>query len=364
MSSRLGLDHDRVLGGVGAIPAISSYLASQDCRLPDARTADRLLFWYVNCLLWGRYAGSTETVLNVDLQRLRTAQEDGDEATDPVDRLIAELTRHRSDWRLSAQDFEGWSRGARFYPLLYMLSRVSHARDLESGLELSGHLLGRYAELEVHHLFPKALLYRHGYDRSQVNALANFAFLTLETNRSLGDRAPANYFAACEARQPGVLASQWIPDDPELWAPERFSEFLAKRRELLAIAANSLLDDLQNGRRPEHMEASSIEPGRVKVAEDEHEAAIVARVQNAMEERSLEKGVEHYALLSVDGAIEEAVLDLAWPDGLEFGGERIALLLDEPPEVRDAAGSHGWRFFTSEEALLAHADHELLGQAA
>lgn len=362
-SSRLGLDHDRVLGGVGAIPAISSYLAGRDCRLPDGRTADRLLFWYVNCLLWGRYAGSTETVLNVDLQRVRPVSEDEDAAA-PVDRLIEELERQRGDWRLSARDFEGWSRGARFYPLLYMLSRVAQARDLSSGLELRAHLLGRHAGLEVHHLFPKQLLYRHGYPRSQVNALANFAFLTLETNRSLGKRAPADYFAACEERQPGVLASQWIPQDPELWVPEQFPGFLAERRELLARAANSLLGDLRGGRRPEQIEASTIESGRAPVADAEDETAVIARIQDAMEERSLERGVRYLALVSPDGAVEQAILDLAWPDGLEFGGKPVALLLDEPEEVRAAARDHDFRFFTSEEELLAYAEQELLSSAA
>lgn len=362
-SSRLGLDHDRVLGGVGAIPAISSYLAARDCRLPDSRTADRLLFWYVNCLLWGRYAGSTETVLNVDLQRLRPVTEDEDAAA-PVDRLIEELGRQGSDWRLSARDFEGWSRGARFYPLLYMLSRVSGARDLSSGLELRAHLLGRHAALEVHHLFPKRSLYRHGYPRSEVNALANFAFLTLETNRSLGKRAPADYLPACEERQPGVLASQWIPEDPELWVPEQFPRFLAERRELLARAANSLLEDLRYGRRPEQIEASIVESGRVPVTEDEDETAVIARVQDAMEERSLERGVRYLALLSRDGSVEQAILDLAWPDGLEFGGKPVALLLDEPEEVRNVASRHDFRFFTSEEDLLAYAEQVLLSSAA
>lgn len=359
VSSRLGLDHDRVLGAVGAIPAISYYLAARDCRVPDARTADRLLFWYVSCVLWGRYSGSTETVLNLDLQRLKPPPE-GDESDEaPIDRLIAEAERQRTDWRVTDRDFEGWSRGARFYPLLYMLSRVCHARDLGSGLELSAHMLGRHTDLEVHHLFPKAMLYRHDYPRSEVNALANFAFVTLETNRSLGDRAPADYLAECERRQPGVLASQWIPEDPDLWVPGRFPDFLAARRALLASAATALLDDLRTGRRPEGMEAAVIERGRPPAVEQDDEGVTVSRVRDAMEERGLQRGVEHYALLSMDGAVEEAVLDLAWPDGLEFGGEKLALLLNEPATVGATADDHGFRVITSEAELLRYADGAL-----
>ena len=63
-----------------------------------------------------------------------------------------------------------------------MMTRVGKAKDWETGNELSMHLLGKLSRLEVHHVFPKDLLYKHGYSRPEVNALANFTFLTQETN--------------------------------------------------------------------------------------------------------------------------------------------------------------------------------------
>jgi len=44
--------------------------------------------------------------------------------------------------------------------------------------------------LEVHHIFPKAVLYKHKYTRPQVNAVANFCFLTRETNAAIGAKRP------------------------------------------------------------------------------------------------------------------------------------------------------------------------------
>ena len=96
----------------------------------------------------------------------------------------------RGDLRLRPNDFVGWSRGARFYPLMYMLTRVWHAKDWETGVELSNHLLGHLSSLQVHHIFPKALLYQHGFKTSEVNTIANFTFLTQETNLHISDRAP------------------------------------------------------------------------------------------------------------------------------------------------------------------------------
>src|SRR5205085_3829903 len=127
-----------------------------------------------------------ESVLNQDLGQI-------EQSGDALDRLITLLRQNRGDLRLNANDFLGWSQGARFYPLLYMLTRVYHAQDWDTGIELSNSLLGNMSRLEVHHIFPKALLYRNDYSRPDVNALANFTFLTRETNLLVSDRDPAEY---------------------------------------------------------------------------------------------------------------------------------------------------------------------------
>ena len=111
-SSRLGLDHDRVLGGVAAVPVMSRFIAQRGFRLPDAQTSDKLLYWYVHSFLWGRYSGSTETVLNTDLQlvdpALRGPQARSEQAPgEPLDRLISELRRHRGDLRIHSDDLLG-----------------------------------------------------------------------------------------------------------------------------------------------------------------------------------------------------------------------------------------------------------------
>ena len=40
----------------------------------------------------------------------------------------------------------------------------------------------------MHHIFPKALLYKASYDRSDVNALVNFTFLSKDTNLKVSDK--------------------------------------------------------------------------------------------------------------------------------------------------------------------------------
>ncbi|MCZ7596886.1 MAG: hypothetical protein M5U09_02715 [Gammaproteobacteria bacterium] len=47
-----------------------------------------------------------------------------------------------------------------------------------------------------------------------MNALANFTFLTQDTNLVVGNQHPAEYLAHYAATDPGLLESHWIPAGP------------------------------------------------------------------------------------------------------------------------------------------------------
>ena len=206
ISGRLGLDTDQVMFGKGALPLLSHYVDRRGGRLHDAVERDRLLFWFVQSAIRGRYSGSTESVLDRDLHSVEKI--DGG-----LERLINELLLAHGSLKVVPDHFSGWSLGARFYPVLYMLSRVHGARDWESGIELKKSLLGAMSSLEVHHIFPKAKLYEHKnkYSRSEVNAVANYCFLTKSANLGIRDRPPEEYFADVERRHPGAFGFAMDP---------------------------------------------------------------------------------------------------------------------------------------------------------
>lgn len=358
IAARLGLDHDRVLGSPYSFPLLVRYLSERGGRLSDYRERDKLLYWYVQTFLWGRYAGSTETVLNLDLAAIE--HKDG-----ALDRLIQKLRQDRVALTVSAQDFWGWSRGARFYPLLYMMTRVSRCRDWGSGLELSANLLGRYSRLEVHHIFPKALLYRHGYNRSEVNAIANFTFLTRETNEIVSDRDPAEYFVEIQRRHPGALESHWIPMDRNLWKVENYSQFLEARRELLAKAANRFLDSLLEGALPEPEKAPSILDREVPVVmgriESDDEERLLRECNELVARQGLVEGELLYEIADPETGEPLAVLDIAWPEGLQPGlTQPVAILINESTETVEAASAAGFRCFTETESFLEYIAKEIL----
>lgn len=358
IGSRLGLDHDRVLGSRYSFPIVARYLDQRGMQLADHRERDRLLYWYVHTFLWGRYAGSTESALSQDLNNIK-------EHEGALDHIIEQLRRGRGDLRLRPNDFVGWSRGARFYPLLYMLTRVWHAKDWGTGIELSSHLLGHLSNLQLHHIFPRAMLYRHDYEVAEVNALANFTFLTQETNLHISDRAPEEYFEEITAKLPGVLESHWIPMDRDLWKVDRYKDFLATRRELLAQAANDFLDSLLAGTVPEReVETPVVErehvavPGTIASKEEEQ---LLLDTNMWVVEQGLPEGEFVYEV--VDEATGEplVVLDLAWPNGLQAGlSQPVALLIDEGRKTEEAANRAGYRYFTDIVSFREYVLREIL----
>jgi hypothetical protein len=357
ISGRLGLDHNRVLGGIYAFPVMVRYLVDRGGHLRDHKERDKLLYWYVHTLLWGRYAGSTESVLAQDLHIL--------ESTDnPLDQLIANLRQNRGDLEIKAIDFQGWGMGARFYPLVYMLTRVHQAKDWDSGIDLSKHLLGKHSCLEVHHIFPKSLLYKGGYPKSEVNAIANLTFLTQETNLKVSNRHPSEYFEAFEQIQPGAIATHWIPMERSLWQIENYHEFLAARRELLAQAANKFLNSLLAGDIPEpkaadsHVAQNVIESSTAVVSLADQR--VLEECNAWVQEQGLPKGQLMYELIdSTSSAI--AVLDLAWPNGLQEGkSQPVALIIDADKEIEEIANRLGYRYFTGIDRFKSYVMQEIL----
>jgi hypothetical protein len=364
IGGRLGLDHDRVFFGRFAVPVMARYLDQRQQRKlgpMGEKERDKLLFWYVQAAMWGRFSGSTESYIDQDLAAL---EGDGD----GLEKLLDQLRLWHGGLRAEPAHFTGWSLGARFYPVLYMLTRMGGARDWGTGLPLKANLLGKMNRLEVHHIFPKAQLYKREHSRSEVNALANFCFLTKDTNLVITDRLPEEYFPEVEAKHPGALASQWIPMDPELWRVERFEEFLEARRALLAAELNRRMEELLHGDTRwlggPAVAAPAQTPVGGGITSDEEEREL-ERLNDWVESQGLPRGVLAYDLADPESGAQLAVLDLAWPSGLqEELSQPVAVLLDEEAATIQVASGAGFRCFTDPTAFRRHVQSEVLAGAS
>lgn len=339
VGSYLGIDHDRVLMGRYAFPVMCRFLHNNAGRSLSPEERGRLLRWYIHAGMWGRFAGSTETVLNQDLSAVDEAGLEG---------LEDNMMRWRGDLRVRPSDFEGYSVGARFYPVLYLMSRTQDARDFGDGIVLSKGLLGRNSALEVHHIFPKALLYRSGYERAEVNAVANFCFLTKGTNISISDRDPAEYFEAVEQSVPGALASQWIPLDPELRKVENYREFLSQRRDLLADSINSFLDELSREVPDEVTPSGAAEFEDI----DDSREAELAELFGWLDAEGFAEPERDVEVSHPDTGQLLAVAEAHWPRGLQEGlGDPVVLELDPEESELEALSILGYKVFTTVESF-------------
>lgn len=366
IAGRLGLDHDQVFFGRFGVPVMARYLDLRwGLKLGQMgeKERDKLLFWYVQAGMWGRFSGSTETYIDKDLEALESL-DDG-----ALDRLLEQLRLWQGGLHAEPGHFTGWSLGARFYPVLYLLTRMGEARDWGTGLPLKAHLLGKMSRLEVHHIFPKAQLYKRGYRKPEVNALANFCFLTKDTNLDISATPPEVYFHQVEEKHPGALASQWIPQDPDLWCVDRFLDFLEARKVLLADELNHRMAELLHGddrwlRGPAapKPEAETAIVGGISSAEEEAE---LEALNDWVAGKALPRGILAFDLSDPDTGEQKAVLDLAWPDGLqEELSQPVAVLLNEEAATIAMASQAGFRCFTDVSTFRGYIETSILAETA
>jgi hypothetical protein len=360
IGGRLGLDHDQVLFGRFAIPVMVRYLDQRAGTL-DAQERDKLLFWFAQAGMWGRFSGSTESYIDQDLAAL-----EGDDGG--LDKLLEQLRLWHGGLSAEPGHFTGWSLGARFYPVLYLLTRMGESRDWGTGLTLKSSMLGKMSKLEVHHIFPKAQLYKLNYKRPEVNALANFCFLTKDTNLSISDRLPEDYFPEIELKHPGALSSQWIPADKALWKIENYREFLEERRELLAAETNKRMAELLHGdlqwlggaaKQVISIPQADIIGGITSEAEEEELHALNAWVES----KGLPRGIVAFDFADEFSGEQKAVFDLVWPNGIqEELSQPVAVLLNEAAETLALAHSAGFRCFTGARDFEEYVRREILAE--
>ena len=168
-------------------------------------------------------------------------------------------------------------------------------------------------------------------------------------------------------KHPGALQTHWIPMDRDLWRIENYAEFLGARRELLAQAANDFLDTLVAGDIPEAEPTPSVLewlpqeelPGSVDSEEEELE---IIETNIWVVEAGMPEGEFSYDLTDPETDESLAILDLAWPEGLQPGlSAPLALLLNEGQEIEEIANAAGYRYFTDVASFRRHVEKEFLG---
>jgi len=230
LKSNLGIESMAWLPSINAMVVPVAYLARRGRRGVEA--GERLR-WFLLASTWQRYAGSIETALDQDL---RTLTDDK-----PFGTLIERIRQAVGRLNVEPTDLDDAGVQSPFFLTSYLACRHLGATDWWTGVKLNSTNLGTAHSLELHHVFPRAVV-SDRYPRRDVNELANMAFLSLAANREIGKKEPREYLPTVPDER---LRQQLIPMDRSLWSADRFQEFLAARRELLARAINDVFFNLE-----------------------------------------------------------------------------------------------------------------------
>jgi len=228
-----GIESPALLTSPYALLALAFLVKTRNHELTEAEGA-ALRFWLQVGNGRGRYSrGSSETYLDQDLALIKG----GKGAAALIDSVRQQFGRIHFD----VEEFEGRNRRASLFRLMFQALKAAGAKDWASGIQISVANYGQEHKLQFHHIFPKALL-QAKYSNGEINDVANLAFIGGRTNRSLSAKPPADYLPKVVAKQgEAALSAQCVPLDEKLWEIDRYPEFLAERRKLLAARVNEYI---------------------------------------------------------------------------------------------------------------------------
>ena len=201
--------------------------------------------WYIMSVLTGRYSGSPESAMDKDI---RNINEKG---------VVAYL--HEIEASDLSENFWNVSLPQRLESSLVTapalsVYRASQARGLDRTLFSEGlHVRDMIGKSDVHHIFPKNYLRKHGgiNEKTVYNQIANYVYLDTPVNIEISDKAPNIYFReVVKSIKNGeaVFGNNWtlddfyknldencIPHDIVNWDYNDYkTNFLPQRRKLIA----------------------------------------------------------------------------------------------------------------------------------
>ncbi|MDX9739260.1 MAG: DUF262 domain-containing protein [Candidatus Dojkabacteria bacterium] len=206
--------------------------------------------WFFFSSLTGRYTGSPETVMEIDLVKLKevhSAEEFINLLTEIIDSTIT-----NDYWEITLPNDLATSSSRSPQLFAYYASLVIlGAKGLFSKVEvrdlIQGGLKSNKSALERHHLFPKAYLIREGVDNQTVrNQIANYALVEWNDNIDISDKSPKEYIKKSLShfsREEKENMYFWHAL-PENWEKMEYEKFLVERRKLIAKVISHAFDKL------------------------------------------------------------------------------------------------------------------------
>jgi hypothetical protein len=219
------------------------YLKLKELEVNSVAIESYVRRWLVYSILTGRYSGSPESAFDFDIKQITV-------------KPFAEYLKEKEDgelsdafWNASLPQSLDTSVASSPYFHVFLASQVkSNDRGFLSKDVSVGDLISLRGD--IHHLFPKDYLKKHGLDRSKYNQIANYAYMQSEINIKVGNKSPKDYFETIssqiekKSRHVSGLSSHadlvnnlkmnCVPEEIMEMRIDDYYEFLIMRRKLMA----------------------------------------------------------------------------------------------------------------------------------
>ena len=219
------------------------YLKLKEMGVNEVQIGSYVPRWLVYSILTGRYSGSPESTYDYDIKQAAN-RPFGDYLKEKEEGELSDAF-----WKFSLPQSLDTSVASSPYFHVFLASQVkANDRGFLSKDVLVGDLISLRGD--IHHLFPKDYLKKSGYSRGDYNQIANYVYMQSEINIKVGNKAPHDYFelilkqidddkltvSGLKSKDDLLknLESNAVPSEILNMNSDQYSEFLAKRRVLMA----------------------------------------------------------------------------------------------------------------------------------
>ncbi|MFD1442186.1 GmrSD restriction endonuclease domain-containing protein [Lacticaseibacillus hegangensis] len=186
--------------------------------------------WLLMSILTQRYSGAAESQSEIDIKQFRSE--------DPLSVLARQekIQLYDGFWSTTLpQKLNTSSSASNLWRAFLMAQAKSNSPLwLEDNLKVVDAVT---EEGNIHHIFPRAYLRKHGFRQDQYNQIANFVFLSQPRNLQISDQAPVSYLHTQEVTQFATaenFEANAIPESLKDMDYTSYDDFLRERRQLMA----------------------------------------------------------------------------------------------------------------------------------
>lgn len=233
--SNAGITHYSLLSSPFLAITIAYWADKRGYSISDQESRE-MRRWLLLANAKGRYSrGSSEGLLNQDLAVLRN----GGNHVELLERLKQQVGRLDFD----ASELVGRSSRSGIFKTMFLAFKQDGAKDWWTSVEISPTHTGKPNTIQYHHIFPKKFLADRYPDlaRSEVDDIANLAFISADTNVKISADAPSKYLGKIVSTNEAALRAQLVPLDSSYWEEDAFQRFIEERRRRIVERLNEFV---------------------------------------------------------------------------------------------------------------------------